>query len=422
MANSSVSYRALLAKRGFAGLLLAVCVGRLSSGLLPFGLTALFVQGDQYLSAGIVSVCFMFATSATAPWRGRYIDRHSARLALPRFALISIACVTGGFAMLHLSHAKLIGAELVTVGAALTPLNSVVLRSIWSRIAPDEGERQALHALDSLLEEGIYVLTPLLVSALWALVGPDWAILLAGFSIGGGTFLLFRFAQYAGATVSIVLDETHDVPAVSADSKRRTRRLLVFTQPGLALAGPMFGFSLTMGVGAIAYAAWSSAHYTASLTGVFASLGSAGGLVGGLVYGKLRMSNPTASKLYLAMPAFVGLCTLPMLWTTSAAMACCVAFVAGMVMTPMFIAAFVRVPLTFDKAYFNEANASIGATYNVGSGLGSLLAGALVQRGLLHAAFGCSVLVPVVAASVAFLWSRRLGGRPAAMGAPESSH
>lgn len=101
MSHSQTSYRTLLAKGGFPGLLLAVSVGRLSSGLLPFGLTALFVQGERYLSAGIVAVCFMFMSSSTAPWRGRYIDRHGARRALPLFSMATAQRTTSAPASGH---------------------------------------------------------------------------------------------------------------------------------------------------------------------------------------------------------------------------------------------------------------------------------------------------------------------------------
>ncbi|WP_095211873.1 transporter [Burkholderia sp. ABCPW 11] len=400
---SNTSYRALLAKRGFAGLLLAVSVGRLTSGLLPFGLAALFVQGASYLAAGVVAVCFMFVTSITAPWRGRYIDRHGARRTLPFFSIASIVLIATGFAVIHYSQIKLAGAAIVSVGASLTPINSVVLRSIWSRVAPDEAQRKALHALDSLLEEGIYMLTPLMVSVIWFFAGPDWAILLACCSIGAGTFLLFWFGKIAG--VDALFDEKHGVRSTSSNLAKM-KAPVIFTRPGLSIAIPMFAFALTMGIGTIAYAAWSSAHYTTSLTGIFASLSSAGGLVGGLVYGKAKISDSTASRLYFTMPAFVGLCTVPMLLTTSATIAGCVALVSGLVMTPMFIAAYVRVPLTFGKRHFNEANASIGAAYNIGSGLGSLLAGAIIQHGQFRTAFACSVFVPIVASFVGAMISK----------------
>lgn len=414
MTTDQVSYRALLAKQGFAGLLLAVSVGRLASGLIPFGLTAVFVQGASYITAGVVSMCFMFITSFTAPWRGRCIDRYSPRRMLPLFAASSVLVIGLGFVVLHFAVGKVFGVFLVCIGSALTPLNSVVLRSIWSLIAPSEAERKALHALDSLLEEGVYVLSPLLVAALWLAVGPDWAILLACFAIAAATGLMFWFGRSAGPDVAAVLAKTnHDHPGSSGGKQSKRGLAVIFTPPGLALTIPMFGFALSMGFGGITFAAWSSMYYVASLTGVLAALSSLGGVVGGLIYGKIQISDSRAVTLYLAMPAFVGLCTLPMLVSSSAVVAGAVAFFGGLVMTPMFIAAFVRVPSTFAKENFNEANASIGSAYNLGAGLGGLIAGVLVERGFLHVAFLASALVPLAAAVVAGAISGGIGATPA---------
>ncbi len=70
MSNNAISYRTLLNKPGFVGLLFAVSVGRLASGLVPFGLMAIFAQGEKFMLAGGVSAIFMLVTSLSGPWLG----------------------------------------------------------------------------------------------------------------------------------------------------------------------------------------------------------------------------------------------------------------------------------------------------------------------------------------------------------------
>ncbi len=400
MKAEKTSYRTLLAKPGFAGLLLAVSAGRLASGLIPFGLMAVFFQTDKYLSAGVVSVCFMLAASLSAPWRGRLIDRASAQVVLPWLAAASVIANALAFLALHGGTSMVPGVALTCVGAALAPINSAVLRSIWSAISPDEMERKALHALDSTLEECVYVVAPLVVGSLWFMVGPSWAVLAGGIAIALGTGMLFFFARRAGEEVWRVLQ--HKSAPASGESATAKRRGVVFSPAGLALTIPMFSFALCMGMGSIAFAAWSAKHYAASFTSILAALGSVGGVVGGLLYGKASVSDEVTSKLYLWMPACVGVATIPMLLSTSAGMASIVALCSGLVMTPMFIAAYMRVPATFARDNLNEANASIGSSYNLGAGLGSLLAGVMVERLTLESAFIALVGIPVGAAVAAW--------------------
>ena len=403
VSNNAISYRTLLNKPGFVGLLFAVSVGRLASGLVPFGLMAIFAQGEKFMLAGGVSAIFMLVTALSGPWRGRCVDRYSARRALPLLACASGTAIALGFAAFHFAANAWVGVALVCLGGAMVPVNGAVVRSIWSLIAPSEAERKAMHALDSLAEESVHVLSPLVVAAIWLLVGPDWAVLLGCLAIGGGTGLLFWFGHAAGPEVAAVLLRKNPPKTKNLLAKSG----IVFTPAWIALTLPMFGFAMCMGFASINFAAWASTNYVTSLTGVLAAMTSVGGIVGGLIYGKVRISTQAATKLYLIMPAFVGLFTLPMFFSNALFVAGSVALLVGLVMTPMFIAAYVGIPNSFSKENFNEANASIGSAYNLGSGMGALLAGVLVQQVSMHISFIGAVALPVFATMTAAIFARQ---------------
>ena len=396
MDDNRVSYWSLLLRRGFSGLLVAVGLGRLAAGLIPFGLTAVYMQEDQFLSAGIASICFMFASSLTAPVRGRMIDRYSPKVALPIMTALTTVLLCCGFLLLRSDEAGYYGALLVLLASAVAPLNSVVLRSTWSIVAPNEDERRALHALDSILEESVFVCSPLLVAALWALMGPQWAILLGAVAVLSSTLLLFAFAYRSGEQVIVVFESR----TLSKRCPGFLKKPILLTSPGLVLSLPMASFALTIGACSVAFAAWSSFYTTVTFTGVLSAATSVGGIVGGLIYGKLKLSDEQASFSYFVMPCVSALAVLFMAFSTNAFFSLLVAFVVGLVMTPMFVAAFVRVPRLFSREHINEANASIGATYNIGAGVGGLLAGYLVESYTLPFAFYSVVLASLSVAVV----------------------
>ncbi|WP_143481862.1 MULTISPECIES: MFS transporter [Pseudomonas] len=404
---SSVSYKSLLSRRGFVGLLLSASLGRLAAGLIPFGLTAVYMQEDEFLSAGVASICFMFASSLTAPVRGRIIDRYSPKVILPVMTFLTAISLFFAFVLLRSNDTIYHGTFFVLIASAVAPLNSVVLRSTWSIVAPNEDERRALHALDSILEESVFVCSPLLVAVLWSFIGPQWAILLGSATVLLGTLLLFYFAYRSGPQVIDVF-EAKTLPKVVV---RYFKKPIAMTAPGLVLSLPMLSFAFTIGFCNIAFSAWSSFYSTVAFTGVLAAVTSVGGIVGGLIYGKLKLSDRHAGIAYFAMPCLSAIFISFIAFSTSSIFSLAIAFVVGLAMTPMFIAAFVRVPKAFARENINEANASIGATYNVGSGIGALLAGYLIETYTLSFAFYTVVFFTISTIALAVLIALKLQSR-----------
>ncbi|WP_019223706.1 MFS transporter [Bartonella rattaustraliani] len=319
------------------------------------------------------------------------MDQYGAQRILTLSSFLSVSFLVTAFTIIH--YGQLIGALYVIIGSGLSALNNIILRSIWSKITKDETTRKALHNLDSTLEELIYIFTPLIVSSLWAFLGPDSAILLAASSIALGTFLhIFYFAHYAGEHVNSILDEKVGPNTTKRDKATSKRRSIIFTKSGIGLILPMFGFALAMGMSKIIYVAWSSTYYTSSLVGLLSALTSMGGLIGGLLYGKIKLSDQITTKLYFILPMFFGVCMIPMALTSSLIIVLIVSLMVGLAITPLFVAAYMRVPHSFHKKYYNEANALIGSTYNIGSGIGSILVSCLAEYGTIALLFICASL------------------------------
>ena len=133
------------------------------------------------------------------------------------------------------------------------------------------------------------------------------------------------------------------------------------------------------------------------------SLDSVGGILAGIIYGRLpdRQSHPWRryfiSVLILVFGATLVAVSvnLPLIMFAS--------LVIGASLTPMYIIAFVLVGSLFPKERHTLVNASIGSAYNLGSGCAALAVGAVLGRWQLSTTLILVALVALVLGSVAFL-------------------
>ena len=372
----SPSYVALLRQPGVAAMLATGIITRLASGVVPFGAVAIFTAQHRIALAGIAFAAFLIVTALSGPWRGRLADRKGPRVVLPVLAVVFAALVTSA-ALASRSRLPLLAVVTLTAAAALAPPTGPVLRTVWTRISISAEQNRALHALDSVLEEATYVVTPLMVSALWVYASPAWALVLGGLSTIIGTVLLLLIAQARGGDVWNVFSPGATPDPTESRRPARRRRSIIWSRNGLAILAPMIGLGTAMGVSSVAMPTWAGQHYHPALSGILFSAISAAGVVGGLIFGKLKPRlSAWAQYATLTILVAAGAAILAASATLAAGFAG--AALLGLGMTPMFVIAYVLVGAGIPPERLTEANASIGSAYNIGSGTASAITGILI--------------------------------------------
>ncbi|WP_317642494.1 MFS transporter [Bombiscardovia apis] len=409
-------------------MLLAANISRAASGLIPFGLVAFYTSRSQFMEAGIVSTVSMLAGAVTAPYKARLLTRMSpARLLLP-------LAVAGGALIIAAQTVALggalfgVSALLLAMGFAVLPPTPAVIRELWTQLTPSEAASRTLHALDSVLEELTFALTPLLTSLIWALSDPYWAIVLGVvLAVVGNALIIAVGSRQGTATRHLLRTPIAAEPnsALAGDTRAERHRFKLRLAPdvipnALSLLLPIACLGLAMSALTIVLPAWSQ-RVTGSqpLSGVLLSLISWSGTLAGFIFGRMRL-KASDSRQYqfesLLLLAAVGLFAVSTFLPAILALllAFCAALLFGAAMTPLFVSSYVLVGPAFAGSLQSSMNAALGSTYNLADGLASLAFAALLQA--KGAGWTLVVLTILVALGVCFELLRpvRAAGKPAA--------
>src|SRR5215217_8239024 len=155
-------------------LLSSAVVGRMPTAMAGLALVLLVREaGGSYAVAGMVAGAYSAALALSSPLLGRLVDRVGQTRVLVGCAVASALsfgalAAAGGFAS-PAGLAALAGASIPPVGACM--------RALWSELLGDGGRLQAAFAVESTVQELIFVVGPPLVALLAASFSPAAAVL-----------------------------------------------------------------------------------------------------------------------------------------------------------------------------------------------------------------------------------------------------
>lgn len=120
----------------------------------------------SYGLAGAVSATLLLSLSMTAPAVGRLADRRGQARVLVSSLAVHLAGVAGLVAAAISSAPRwTLFAAAVPSGAAVPELSSMV-RARWTRLLGESPALQTAYALESVLDEVVYILGPVIVATL----------------------------------------------------------------------------------------------------------------------------------------------------------------------------------------------------------------------------------------------------------------
>jgi MFS family permease len=371
------AYLAVLRAGRLGWLELATLIGRLPIGISGLALV-LFLKEEtgSFAPGGAVAGGMAFGIGLGAPLMGRWVDRRGTGV------LMLLASVhAGGIAALVVlggggAPTALLVVVAVVTGAAFPPSPSV-LRARFPALLRDRPElMQPAYALDSVLLELSFVVAPLVVAVVVAVLDPAAALLLgsAAALAGTGMFLALMPSDCAA--------EVHDGPRDWLGPLRSPAiRALVVT---------MLPIGFGIGAVEVSLPAFSEAEGNRELAGLLLATWSIGSAAGGFLYG-MRPLGMSVARAHFVFTMLLPLGFLPALLAPSIATMALLIIPAGIFIAPVIatrneLAATVAPPGTATEALTWPLTALVGGIA-LGAAAGGALADAEGWRAVLVVAF-----------------------------------
>lgn len=380
------SYRRVLAHPGALAFSSAALVARLPISMVGLGIVLLVEQSTgSYGLAGTVSAVFVLAEAAFAVLHGRLVDSYGQSKVLP--AAISI--FGAGLALMMLAveqdWPRVLTYVFAAVSGAALPQVGASVRTRWSHLLDDPGQKQTAFALEAVLDEVVFVVGPVLVTLLatsWHPVAGLTAALVTGL-VGTYAFAAQRSTEPpAGRTQASVVR-----------ASMPWRLVLPLALVCLTL-GALFGAAE---VTTVAFAEEAGKRWVA---GWLLAAWSFGSLVAGLVTGAIAWRSGPEARLRWGAAA-MALAMAPLMFIESVPLMAAVLLVGGLAIAPTMIGAMTMVEQGVASSRLTEGMAILHTGIVAGVAPGASIAGFVVDHHGASAAYSVALVGGVLGALLA---------------------
>jgi predicted MFS family arabinose efflux permease len=380
-------YRQILSVPGALRFSGSALVARLPIAMDTIGIVLLVTgEGRSYGLAGAMSASYLLAAAMLAIPQARLIDRLGQGRVLVVTALAFMVAMTS-FVVVVRSDGPLWAAfaGVVVAGGAFPQVGSCV-RTRWSHVLDDRAQIDTAYALESAVDEIVFMTGPILVTVLATAWSPVAAL---GSAIVAGTAgTLFFAAQRSTAPVP-----TPRVRGIRQE-RLRTSVMVPVCLVGLAL-GTLFGAA------EVSTVAFASERGLRGYAGILLAVWAAGSLIAGVVTGLVKWRiSPSARLRRGSVAMFVAMVPLSLIgsmWLMGAWL-----FVAGFAIAPTLVASLTLVEQSVPHARLTEGMAIVETALVAGVAPGAALGGFIIDRHGASTAYLVSLVAGLVAAIAAF--------------------
>jgi MFS family permease len=360
-------------------------VARLPMSMFGLGIVlSITGSGGSYTQAGFAAGAALVGQAIGSPLQARVADRiGQRRMLIPLLvahgvALGGLILVVGDAAAGEIPYPVLV---VVAVLSGLTlPQIGALVRARWAWLHSATPRLHTAYAWESVLDEVVFVVGPILVVALATGLHPAAGLVaILGLGVVGG----FVFASLRATEPRI---RRHSGPAVR---ERLPAATLAWIVAAFVFMGAIFG---SVEVTTVAF---TEALGAPSMAGPVLAVFAGGSLVAGLVAGAIHWKSRPRRR-FLVGQAALGAAVLPLSFVGTVPLLFLAVFIAGFAISPTLITGFSMIEAEVPASRLTEGLAWVSTALSVGVAAGAAVVGPVIdQVGPSEAylvAFVCGVL------------------------------
>jgi MFS family permease len=316
-------YVHLMRRPGARAFFVAGIVGRMPISMLGLGIVILIArESGSYGLAGAVSGVAVIAGALTGPIQGRLVDRWGQRLLILVGTMLCTVGLAGLLVAVRADAPSWLLYVISFVAGGTRPQVGTFVRARWTHLLGRGRALQTAFALEAVGDEVVFIVGPVLVTALATQISPYAALGAAGaLGLGGGVWLAALRASDPPGRGASDGNEKAPLPWLS---------LLLLSIIGL-------GLGATLGSAEVVTVAFTAAEGQPGMSGVVLAVWALGSLLAGLWYGSVHWRAPVERRLLIGTIA-LAITLAPLPWVGNILVLGAVLFGAGLTIAPTMVA------------------------------------------------------------------------------------
>ncbi|GAA1567456.1 MFS transporter [Kribbella sancticallisti] len=316
-------YVHLMRRPGARAFFVAGIVGRMPISMIGLGIVILIArETDSYGLAGAVSGVAVVAGALTGPIQGRLVDRFGQRLLLLVGTVLCTIALAGLLLAVRADAPTWVMYAVSFVAGGTRPQVGSFVRARWTHLLGRGRALQTAFALEAVGDEVVFIVGPVLVTALATQVSPYAALASAGvLGLGGGIWLAALRAS--------------DPPGRGRSDGREKAPLPWLSLLLLSIIG--LGLGATLGSAEVVTVAFTAEEGQPGMSGVVLAVWALGSLLAGLWYGSVHWRAPVERRLLIGTIA-LAITLAPLPWVGNIVALGAVLFGAGLTIAPTLVA------------------------------------------------------------------------------------
>ncbi|WP_067436429.1 MFS transporter [Nocardioides jensenii] len=385
------SYGRVLSTPGGWQFSLSGLVARLPISMISLGIVLLVsASTGSYGLAGTIASAYLFANAAFAIVQGRLVDRFGQHVVLPLAqTTFTVALCLMIWAIEADANRLVVHALAVIAGGALPQVGACV-RARWSHVLSEGRSVQTAYALESVVDEVVFVTGPTVVTFLATAWHP-----IAGLAAAMTSGLIGTLALAA---------QRRTQPPPRAHRSTNGERPPMPWRTVVPLAMMCVALGVIFGSVEVITVAFSEELHAKRWAGPLLGLWALGSLLAGLASGAVSWRTPPETRARWGVLA-LGLTMVPLAFVGSMVVMGGFLLLGGMAIAPTLIATLSATERAVPASRLTEGMAILHTGLGVGVAPGAAFAGLLID------AYGASpaYVVPVAAGvlGAAAAWSAR---------------